>query len=145
MADRPTNRQVALTDRQVAFLRVLAAYQRKPGGGGMGAGQTFYEAFPDAAYSGRRDAGATRTLDGLQKLGLVSGSYAYLEATGRDWTITSAGQMALDEIDGVKEWRVQFMGGSHTVVKAKTEKEARRGPWNPSNGFIVSCEEVVNA
>lgn len=83
-----------LNERQVAFLRALAENDT---GYGIGAGRVFLLAFPDAPYTHRRDAGATRTLDSLLKLGLVRGTYAAY-AHGRDWKITDAGRAALLEV-----------------------------------------------
>lgn len=80
-----------LNERQLAFLRALDEHGT---GYGIGAGRVFVLAFPDAPYTSRRDAGATRTLDGLLKLGLVRGSYAG-RSTGRDWRITDEGRVAV--------------------------------------------------
>lgn len=81
-----------LNERQLAFLRAL---DENDTGYGLGAGRVFVLAFPDVPYRGRRDAGATRTLDALLTLGLVRGVYAYSYATGRDWKITDEGRAAL--------------------------------------------------
>lgn len=79
-----------LSDRQVAFLHAMRdGRERNPG-------QIFCEACPDEPYKGRRDAGATRTLDGMEKLGLVAGAYRYY-GTGRVWRITKAGKGELAE------------------------------------------------
>lgn len=82
-----------LSDRQRAFLRALAGENDR----GIGAGRVYALAYPDAEYRGRRDAGATRTLDALERVGLVKGHYRGSAASfgGRDWTITHAGRKAI--------------------------------------------------
>lgn len=82
-----------LSDRQRTFLRALAGENDR----GIGAGRVYVLAYPDAPYRGRRDAGATRTLDALERVGLVKGRYRSTAASfgGRDWTITAAGRKAI--------------------------------------------------
>lgn len=84
-----------LSERQVAFLAVMQD------GREWNPGQIFHTAFPDAPYRGRRDAGATRTLDAMEKLGLVSYRYPHTWdgrlIGGRTWWITTAGKAELEE------------------------------------------------
>lgn len=85
-----------MTERQRKFLEVLAADTLRHIG--LPPGRIFFLAFPDENHGGRRDAGATRTLDGMQKLGWVVGRYPAYEmgfATGRYWKITDDGRKAL--------------------------------------------------
>lgn len=77
-----------LNDRQVAFLVVMQDGRER------GSGWIFHDAFPDAEHRGRRDAGATRTLDGMDRLGLVAGRYLSFGG-GRNWRITTAGRTEL--------------------------------------------------
>lgn len=80
-----------LTDRKRRFLEVLAE-QDQP----ISPVRVHRLAYPDAPYRGRRDAGATRTLDSLQREHLASGRYpVYAAATGRQWEITDKGREAL--------------------------------------------------
>lgn len=91
----------SLNERQLAFLRVLGKhYEEQTADAGqtmrsMSPGYITRQAFPDAEYRGRLDAGATRTLDSMEKLGIVSGSYRGSRATGRDWIITEEGRKVL--------------------------------------------------
>lgn len=78
--------------RDIAVLKVLAS--RRPELGqelGMHAGYIWRVAFPDEPYRGRRDAGMTRTLDRLNRLGLVKYRYTTSIPSSRLWTITPAG------------------------------------------------------
>jgi hypothetical protein len=74
-----------LTWRQECFLIALLDGPQYPG-------RVFHLAFPEAEHKGRRDAGARRTLEALERLGYVSGCYPYLEATARRWSLTEAGR-----------------------------------------------------
>lgn len=82
-----------LTERQQAFLGVLATAE--PSKWGLGPGEVFAKAYPDAPYRGRRDAGATRTLDNMSTRGLVIGRYHTTHSTSRCWQITDAGRQEL--------------------------------------------------
>jgi repressor of nif and glnA expression len=77
-----------LSERERAFLKALAESDRP-----LHAGRVAHLALPDEPYRARRDAGATRTLDSLQRRGLVRGGYAYTNATSR--TITENGREVL--------------------------------------------------
>ncbi len=78
-----------LRDRDVAVLRALEN-EPEP----LAAGRVWHLACPDEPYRGRRDAGMTRTLDRLERMGFVRGRYEW-ESTCRYWSITEAGITAL--------------------------------------------------
>lgn len=79
-----------LNTRQVAFLTVMAGLDAEEN-----PGRIFRLAFPDAPFRGRRDAGATRTLDSLERLGFVRGRYPSY-GDGRRWRITPAGRKEIE-------------------------------------------------
>jgi hypothetical protein len=91
-----------LTERQIAFLRALQD-NPKECDRGVYAGRLAHLA--GFGGPGRVDAGATATLDSLERRGLVDGSYPLpvgigdliVRATARRWTITQAGRDALGE------------------------------------------------
>lgn len=95
-----------LNDRQVAFL--VAMQDGRP----RNPSAIFYEAFPDAEYRGRRDAGATRTLDAMARLGLVKFTYpsSAFYASGRTWWITREGKDELAERGLLKPVEKQGLG-----------------------------------
>jgi hypothetical protein len=90
MPDRP------LSERELRFLEALATCDRP-----VPAGRVFVLAYPERPYLSRRDAGATRTLDALERKGkLVDGTYSYEPGYvgrlgGRVWKITAAGREVL--------------------------------------------------
>lgn len=85
---------VKLTERQRRFLEALAR-QEEP----ISSLRVFAVAFPDAPYRARRDAGATRTLLGLEGRGLVDGryppDYSGAGSPRLAWEITDQGRAAL--------------------------------------------------
>lgn len=78
-----------MTDRQLAFLRALADSDAR-----LHSAAVFAKAFPDEGYVGRRDAGANKTLLGLEMRGLVNGTYVGLSSLM--WKITDKGREVLD-------------------------------------------------
>lgn len=78
----------SLRPRDLAILRALADRDR------IAPGNLWHVAFPDEPYRSRRDAGMTRTLDRLQRLGFAIGRYEW-GGTGRYWSITEAGRAAI--------------------------------------------------
>lgn len=106
-----------MNERQEAFLRVM-----KDAGESLGAGRIFYLAFPGAPHRGRRDAGATRTLDGLAREGLVTYTYTHGHPVSRDWRITEAGRAALRKLDHERiRGTVGQKGFGRSVVDAPVE------------------------
>lgn len=81
---------VELNERQIAFLVAMQD------GHEYGSGRVFVLAYPDAPHRGRRDAGATRTLDAMEKLGVVTWRYPQ-GSDSRMWRITQAGKDLLRE------------------------------------------------
>lgn len=76
-----------LRPRDISVLKVLATQKS-----GIHAGRVWHLAFPDQSYRGRRDAGMTRTLDRLERKGLVKYRYTMgARQSSRTWTITTAG------------------------------------------------------
>jgi hypothetical protein len=132
--------EMKLNERQREFLRAMLDGKERH------SGMVFRDAFPDAPYKGRRDAGATRTLLGMEKLKLVRGSYGLSPAgldSSMNWTITEQGRAAFYESQGISTFRVWFMGGNHADVKATTPQDAAQGPWNPTFGAVDHVEYVV--
>lgn len=85
---------MALSDRQEALLRALAAQSRP-----VSAGRAATIAFPDRPIWKRQEAGAAATLDALARRSLVD--FQYRVATGaREWWITSLGRQILDQDGG---------------------------------------------
>lgn len=76
-----------MSDRQFYFLKALASCSAE-----VSAGRVFTLAYPNAPYRGRRDAGATRTLDAMEKEGWVRGRYGYSGEGGRHWRISTRGR-----------------------------------------------------
>jgi hypothetical protein len=81
---------VKLSDREVrardiAVLRVL-----KDADAPLASGRVWHLACPDEPHRSRRDAGMTRTLERLERMGFVHGRYEW-GSTGRYWSITERG------------------------------------------------------
>lgn len=78
-----------LRPRDIAVLKALASGDQELG---MHAGRVWRVVFPNESYRGRRDAGMTRTLDRLERMGLVRYRYTTgARQPSRVWMITSAG------------------------------------------------------
>lgn len=80
---------MTLSVRQRQTLEVMAAEERLALFPGRIA--HLYRQRHGGNYRQRADAGMTRTLDSLERLGLVRGSYEW-EATGRSWELTDKGR-----------------------------------------------------
>jgi hypothetical protein len=101
---------IKLNERQRRTLGTMARLDDEEPGRYHGPGYISAQAFPEAPYRQRRDAGMTRTLDSLMNLTPPKDRDAYLVeydaerylrpgwgggSTGRDWRITKAGRELL--------------------------------------------------
>jgi hypothetical protein len=127
-----------LRPRDVAVLRVLVA------GRELSSGRVWRLAFPDEPYRGRRDAGMTRTLDRLERLGLVA--YRYViggQQPSRNWRITDAGREAVP-MDTNNERRAIFVYEGARLQAIAVDAPVVPEPWDERDAaFQMQFLDVI--